>query len=81
MRSVLASLAVIAKPGEVKKASAADEESSKSKAAALDKDAIYAEMRSSKTMKRKWKETSAARPPKPAASGASDAQGESDVYA
>lgn len=27
MRSVLASLAVIAKPGEVKKASAADEES------------------------------------------------------
>ena len=38
-------------------------------------------MRSSKTMKRKWKETSAARPPKPAANGSSDAQGESDVYA
>lgn len=67
MRSVLASLAVIApKPsqGRAKAASGkkGDAEAVNPSSAIMDKDAMYKEMRSSKTMKRKWREAKTATP-------------------
>lgn len=61
MRSVLASLEVIAKPGENNKKSTRI----KKEGDDIDKVAMYAEMRSSKIMKRKWKDANLDRGPKP----------------
>ena len=60
MRSVLASLAVIAKKDDDGKKTKGDEASSSTAPVVdkiLDKEAMYAQMRSSKTMKRKWKDS------------------------
>ena len=67
MRKVLASLAVIApekKHTDAKKTAPVEEEK---KEQIVDKEAMYKEMRSSKNMKRKWRESHTARTQMPKA--------------
>ena len=93
MRRVLASLEVIASDGPKKeqkeaqttpskstdpKATGTDSASAPTASVVIDKEAIYKEMRSSKTMKRKWRETSLSKKPKKPESEAPEADLSSD---
>ena len=98
MRKVLASLAVIAPPPQTSlttfnkvkhdqtKSESKDNDSKQAdtaKPVIVDKDAMYKEMRSSKTMKRKWRDSNTARTAKPKAasdSQQSDDSSEEDEY-
>ena len=67
MRKVLASLAVIAPEKKHTDAKKAPVEEEKKKEQIVDKEAMYKEMRSSKNMKRKWRESHTARTQMPRA--------------